>query len=115
MELGNLANLAYLGLSDNPLSGTLPLSLTNLSMLESFRFDNTSLCEPIDDAFQSWLQGISDLGSTGCTNVATETPNEIPAAFALNQNYPNPFNPATVIRYALPQRAPVRLSVYDVQ
>lgn len=39
---------------------------------------------------------------------------EIPTEFALLQNYPNPFNPATVIRFALPQTAEVRLEVYDL-
>ena len=31
----------------------------------------------------------------------------------LTPNYPNPFNPTTVIRYTLPHRAPVTLSVYN--
>jgi hypothetical protein len=97
------------------LSGTLPLSLINLKRLEWFWFNGTNLCEPIDPSFQAWLQGIADVQSTGCTNVATEDDAEIPTDFALESNYPNPFNPTTVIRYALPQRAPVRLSVYDVQ
>ena len=37
----------------------------------------------------------------------------LPAAYALEPAYPNPFNPTTEIRYALPEAADVRLTVYD--
>ncbi len=32
----------------------------------------------------------------------------------LHANYPNPFNPVTTLRYDLPQRAEVRLTVHDI-
>ncbi|WP_164682717.1 T9SS type A sorting domain-containing protein [Cyclonatronum proteinivorum] len=38
---------------------------------------------------------------------------EMPATIKLFPNYPNPFNPQTVIRFALPETADVRLTVYD--
>ena len=112
-RLGNLTSLATLRVEDNTLTGMLPLSLTNLLILDTFWFHNTGLCEPGDEAFQTWLRGITSLWSTRCINVATEEVAEIPADFALEANYPNPFKPSTALRYALPRKVAVRLVVYD--
>ena len=38
----------------------------------------------------------------------------LPEEFSLQPNYPNPFNGETVIEYALPQTATVRLVVYNI-
>ncbi len=115
--LGSLDALLELFLNSNPFTGNIPSSFTNLSMLVTFNFADTDLCEPPDQAFQTWLQGVQNLTSTGITCVPTATENReaLPSEYVLESNYPNPFNPTTLIRYALPQRAPVRLSVYDVQ
>ena len=66
-ELGNLQRLKLLYINDNNLTGVLPQSLTGLPALESFRFHNNSgLCAPIDEAFQTWLQGIASVIGSSC-------------------------------------------------
>ncbi|SVC99266.1 uncharacterized protein METZ01_LOCUS352120, partial [marine metagenome] len=38
----------------------------------------------------------------------------LPETFTLYQNYPNPFNPITSLRYDLPERVQVTLTIYDM-
>ncbi len=37
-----------------------------------------------------------------------------PTSFVLEQNYPNPFNPTTTIRFQVPSRSRIRLTVYNI-
>ena len=62
------------------------------------------------DADQLLRLNINDL----ITAVVPDEARGRPEVFALQSNYPNPFNSQTVIRYQLPQTAPVDLTVYNV-
>ena len=67
-QLGNLSNLEVLWLQDNTsLMGALPQSLTRLTKLKQFYFNNTGLCAPLDAAFQTWLQDITDVSGSNCS------------------------------------------------
>ena len=61
-ELGNLTNLEDLFLNRNELSGHLPLTLSALSQLLVLDIRETTLCAPVDTAFQAWLATINFQG-----------------------------------------------------
>lgn len=66
-ELGNIESLRALTIADNPLTGALPRELARLHSLRVFHWNDTGLCAPADDAFQSWLNGIADqVGNRNC-------------------------------------------------
>lgn len=63
-ELGDLPALKQLYLQSNQLRGPLPQNLTKLS-LTAFWYSNTQVCEPQDNAMQTWLASIPELNKTG--------------------------------------------------
>jgi hypothetical protein len=73
-----------------------------------------------------WLTTWTGLSSTAWLYFALTSPpfpegstiesaidGSLPGTFLLHQNYPNPFNPTTTIRYALPTRSQVTLTVFN--
>jgi len=48
------------------------------------------------------------------TTATDESDTFMPQQLTLHQNYPNPFNPVTTIRYELPERTDIRMTIYDL-
>ena len=58
---------------------------------------------------------ISDslLVTNEATGIKEQSLTGIPGEFSLGQNFPNPFNPTTTIRYGMPNRSHVTLTVFN--
>ena len=63
-ELSALDSLRTLKLDNNQLENSIPQLFTILD-LETFYFDETNLCEPVNHTFQSWLSRIPFMNGTG--------------------------------------------------
>lgn len=60
-------------------------------------------------SFTAGFAGINNGVLISNEEIATDLPREL----KLNQNYPNPFNPSTNIEFSLPERADVKLEVFN--
>ncbi|MEK7728395.1 MAG: FlgD immunoglobulin-like domain containing protein, partial [candidate division KSB1 bacterium] len=63
---------------------------------------------------QAVLQRVLDFFFPPSNAVAEPSVHDLPQQFVLLQNYPNPFNPSTQFRFGLPERARVRLEIFDM-
>jgi predicted GH43/DUF377 family glycosyl hydrolase len=71
--------------------------------------------------FEMWYSALSEAtghwqigyATSPLVTLGLQNAQVAPAAFTLDQNYPNPFNPSTTIRYGLPKRSHVTLTVYN--
>jgi hypothetical protein len=48
------------------------------------------------------------------SNINIDSANEIVKTHELKQNYPNPFNPTTKIKYFLPERTNIKITVFNI-
>jgi hypothetical protein len=93
--------------SDNGDSlGTVNEGLTDLH-IHAFASDSVGYLYAGTDA-GIWRRPLSEI-TTSVRPVTAEMPHQT----MMYQNYPNPFNPSTTIRYGLPKRSHVSLTVYN--
>jgi hypothetical protein len=78
------------------------------SVMFRFRLISGYVCE--DDGW--YIDDVSFSGIPTATGIRCDE-NLIPSSFQLGQNFPNPFNPSTVIRFGLPARSHVSITVFN--
>ena len=127
----NYGNLTGTSMATPHVAGAFALmfAAASSSLIQAYKNDPDSIALVFKDKMlqgvdpKPSLQGITVSG--GRLNVynsilliqgITGTENNsgiIPKDYRLYQNYPNPFNPSTLIKYSVPEKSFVSLSIYD--
>jgi hypothetical protein len=80
-------------------------------------FSGIILCQTLIDMQTGGTLNGRALAQTAVTLDANIVPVEdeftAPKTFALEQNYPNPFNPTTTIRYGIPEKSIVKITLFN--
>jgi hypothetical protein len=85
-------------------------SLTPMQLAELLK--NTASQSTNPDNLNGW--GIINTYAALQSLVTNTESDQFPEGYYLLQNYPNPFNPSTKIRFAVPERSNVKISLHDV-
>lgn len=113
-EWGQLQSLSSIIISRNPgMKGVLPLEMTHMTSLVRFYFEDTGLCVPDSNGFQSWMDTLINVKSSGCTVVGVDPyPHQLEDR--LGQSYPNPSFGIVTIPFSSSTTGPIRLTVFNV-
>jgi hypothetical protein len=83
----------------------------------TFPFAGSILHGTFADTTAGWM--VSSFGEVlrygrAESSFAEPPSSNLPTSYVLKQNYPNPFNPTTTIRFLVPSRSNVKLTIYNI-
>jgi len=82
----------------------------NSNSAKDYKFTDNTAAEGL------YVYRLKQVDNDGTFSLSKEVEVEIkvmPVVYALEQNYPNPFNPGTTIKFSLPEKTNIKLSVYN--